>query len=178
MEIDLGRIKLGKGDLIMGLGKGRALYISSEGDVSEVGGKTLPDFAYLMYPLVARVIPEEFEGPGNFPDIVELEKRLGEIFGSAERVYEKVGPALAAKGVPAVRLAKTFLEMSPVRIWERTGNISQDTYKEYTRSLTRIITKYYPGSTLINKKLARPNRPVVLDMGKRREKMEYLSNFP
>lgn len=170
MEIDLRRINLEKGDLVMGLGGGRALFISSEGDVSEEGRKELPDFAYLMYPLVARVIPEEFEGPGGFSDIVELEKRLGEIFGSAEQVYEKVGPALAGKGVTATRLAKTFMEMSPVRKSERTGDTSQDTYLEYTRALARIITKYYPGSTLINKKLSRPNRPVVLDTGKHKGK--------
>jgi hypothetical protein len=136
-----------KGETLIGLGNGRVLHILSDGTVRTEGLKELPAEAYLMFPLVTKLMPREFEGPGDFTSILELEEKLGSITGRAEDIYEKVGPFLAGEGIPAIRVAKVLLEMSPIKTMKDTGQITEDTYNGYTKGLRNIIVRYYPGST-------------------------------
>ncbi|MFC1626027.1 hypothetical protein ACFL1Q_03230 [Patescibacteria group bacterium] len=161
-EIDINTVVLGinldRGDLLVGLGDGKGLYISSSGEVKKYGRRELPDFAYLMFPLVARVVPKDFEGPGDFTKIMELEDKFGEYYGSAEEVYRKVGPALVQAGIPAERLAKTFMDMSPVRIAFGGKDIGEDAYNGYKIVLAHIISQYYPGPAAAKRRRERSIR--------------------
>lgn len=138
---------LKKGETIIGLGNGRALHIFPDGTTRTEGFKDLPAEAYFMLPLVTKLVPQEFLGPGQFTDILALEATLGSITGRVEDVYGKVGPLLVREGIPAVRVAKVLLEMSPIKTMKDTGQITEDAYNGYVQGLRNIIVRYYPGST-------------------------------
>ena len=160
---------LQKGEAVFGLGKGRMLHIYPDGRTETEGFKNLPGEAYFFMPLVTEIVPEEFLGAGQFTDILALEGWLGEITGRAEDVYKKTGPYLASQGIPAERVAKVVLEMSPIRVMKDTGQITCDAYGGYEKALQNKITKYYPGSTISERERQKPHRNAV-DSGKRRGK--------
>lgn len=141
-----------KNEVFIGLGKGGTLHIFPDGRTKSEGLTELPIEAFFMLPLVAKLAPKEFLETGEFSEIVKLEDTLGNIVGTVEEVYQRVGPFLASKGITAGRVAGVLLEKSPIKIMKDTGQISQDTYNGYKLSLTGLITEYYPGSGNIAKK--------------------------
>jgi hypothetical protein len=161
---------LGKGEIYIGLGGSRALHILPNGKVRSEGlSGELPPEAYFMLPLVTKVVPQEFLGPGDFTKIQELEERLGNFTGRPEDIYERVGPFLASKGVTTGRVAKVLLEMSPIKIMKDTGQISKDAYNGYELSLVYKITEYYPGSARSKKEREKIIK-TARDTGKRKHK--------
>ncbi len=147
---------LDKGELLMGLGKGRALHITPDGHVHELSSRDLPDYAIFLYPLVAKVTPEEFLATGEFDDILELERKLGDYVGSAEEVYEAIGPLLVHDGIPAARVAKALIEISPLK----SANLSKDARVLIEGDLRRKIIEYYPGSVRSVRERRNPHRKI------------------
>lgn len=165
--VELGVEGLKKGEMYVGLGKGRALHITPDGKVESIGlGRTLPDFAYLMFPLVMRVVPSEFESMGGFADIVAMEEILGSRPDGPEVIYKKTGPRLAAAAVPARRLASVFMELSPIKIMLDTNQMSKDAYKSRRLKLEGIIKEYYPGSKKSVEERENPLRKIKPSTGK------------
>jgi len=152
-----------KNEVLIGLGRGMALHIFPDGRTKSEGLSELPIEAFFMLPLIAKLAPNEFLGTGEFFEIAKLEDTLGNMVGTAERVYRRVGPILASKGIPAGRVAGVLLEKSPIRTMKNTGEISQDTYNGYKLGLTRLITEYYPGSGNVAKKKKRVSGKVGPD---------------
>ncbi len=144
--------KLQKGEALIGLGEGRFIHIHPDGKTTTEGLKGLPPEAYFMLPLVARLVPQEFEGPGDFGKIQELEDTVGGIFGNIEEVYQALGPFLAGQGVSAEKVASKLLELSPVHTMRDTGQISNDSYTMFEERLETEIKRYYPGSTTSERK--------------------------
>lgn len=136
---------LKKNEVVIGLGGGRELHIDPAGKVESVGIKYLPPEAFLFLPLVVRIAPSEFMGPGDFTQIQEMEDKLGESFGSPEDVYEAVGPFLVSKGIPARRVAKALIDISPIKTMNDTAQISDDVYYSFVDKLEDEVKKYYPG---------------------------------
>lgn len=157
---------LDKGELLMGLGKGRVLHITPDGHVQELSSWDLPDYAIFLYPLVAKVTPEEFLATGEFDDILELEQKLKNYVGSAEEVYEAVGPLLVSDGIPAVRVAKALIEISPLK----SANLSEDARVLIKGQLRRKIIEYYPGSVRSVRERKNPHRKIKSESRKHRGK--------
>lgn len=161
---------LGKGEVAIGLGNGVTLHIFPDKHVETIGRSELPADAYLMLPLVVKVVPAEFTGTGDFDSILQLGNTLGEYFGSAEEIYDRVGPFLASKGIAAKRVAKALLDMSPIRIMRQSGDLSNDAYDGYKIRLENEIKRYYPGLKRKVVEARNPLRKVKTDLGKRRGK--------
>lgn len=140
--------------MYIGLGNNRALHILPDGSVLTEGLNELPAEAYFMLPLVVKLDPENFSGPGGFDKILQLEESLGSFTGRPEDVYERIGPILASKGITAERVAKVLLEMSPIQKMRNTNDISKDKYNNCKRRLIGFITDYYPGSSNVRKQNA------------------------
>lgn len=148
--------KLRKGEGVIGLGSGKFLHIHPDGKTTSEGIKSFPPEAYFMLPLVTEVVPQEFQGPGDFDQIRQLEDTLGSFTGSVEDIYKKVGPFLAARGIPASEVAEVLMEMSPIHDM-KDKDISKNTYKGYELRLTNIIKRYYPGSTISERRRQNPS---------------------
>lgn len=153
---------LAKGELLMGLGRGRALHITPDGHVKELSSRNLPDYAIFLYPLVAKVTPEEFLATGEFADILELEQKLGDYVGSAEEFFQAVGPLLVRDGIAAARVAKALIEISPLK----SVNLSNDARVLIEGDLRRKIIEYYPGSARSQREKKKPRKKIILDTGK------------
>ncbi|MFC1625236.1 hypothetical protein ACFL15_02595 [Patescibacteria group bacterium] len=145
-EFDPSTLK--KWEMFVGLGKGRFLHIKKGDKTKEYGGNVIPSFVSLLYPLVSKLIPQEFENTGRFHSKVSLEDKLVEIFPSSnpEEIYLNVCARLVQKGISAKEAAKVLLDISPLKTYFDTGQISKETWFIFKDSLAHEIINYYPGS--------------------------------
>lgn len=78
--------------------------------------------------------------------------------GSAEEVFQAVGPLLVSDGIAAARVAKALIEISPLK----SVNISQDARDLCTGDLVRKIIEYYPGSVRWRREKKNPRRKIAI----------------